>query len=54
MELKRLRDDTGHAKLGRSYGRNELCRTTIADLFHAELVSLGHSVLEVGNHYGLE
>jgi hypothetical protein len=53
MELKRLRDDVGHARLDRGYGRIESGKTIFSDLFAADLDAFIDDVRAVGVHYDI-
>lgn len=52
LELKRLRDDVGHAKYARTYGGPDLLRTVFSDLFEADLIGFVAAVEAVGDHFG--
>lgn len=51
MSLKTLRDDLGHAKRDRSYGRSGLTTTTFDDLFAADVERLAQIPVAVEDHY---
>lgn len=54
MELKRLRDDIGHAKLERGFGGPRQGKTIFSDLFEVDLVLFVNAVSSVGVFFGVD